>query len=150
MLDKFKDDILQLDVYPCPPEKRQAAMDFWVDATVLAPQHIYFHCDHRGQVTYEIAHPFIQRAGMQPGETVPFDSSSRIHSVASQKSFDYIAVGDCTTLTGLAAPYDEEDTTHIWKLEHVPDDTTLLDFWLKYANQDLFGPINPEMQDFEK
>jgi hypothetical protein len=29
------------------------------------------------------------------------------------KAFNYIVVGDCTTLQGLAAPYDEEDTTQI-------------------------------------
>lgn len=42
-LNQYKDDILQLDVYRCDPTKREAALDVWIDASILAPQHIYRH-----------------------------------------------------------------------------------------------------------
>ena len=146
-LETFKDDILQLDVYPCDPAKREACIDVWVDSTVLAPQHIYYHHDGPA-VYYEFSHYFIHRIGTDPRQNVSFDGNRRIHRQPGLRSFDYIVVGDCTTLAGLAAPYDEEDTTHIMKVERLPDNESMLSFWFEHGNQDLYSAKRIEMQQF--
>jgi len=80
---------------------------------------------------------------------VAFDARRRIHRQSALKTFDYVVVGDCSTLVGLTAAYDEEDTTHIMKLERVPQGRTLLDFWFEYANQDLYSGKQVELQAFQ-
>lgn len=144
----FKDDILTLQVYQCDPAKREACVEVWVDASVLAPQHVYRH-DEGLAAFYEFPNPFIQRVGTLIDQHVAFDSEHRIHRQAGLKSFEYIVVGDCTELAGLAAPYDEEDTTHIMKLEKMEDGQSLLEFWFEHGNQDLYSEKHVEMQTFE-
>lgn len=147
-LERFKNDILQLQVYRCDPTKREANVDMWIDASVLAPQHVYRH-DEGGPVYYELPHPFIHRVGAVPGNTIGFDDKRRIHRHTGLKHFDYVVVGDCTVLSGLAAPYDEEDTTHILKIERIPAGQTLLAFWFAHGNTDLFSRKAVEMQEFK-
>ena len=64
------------------------------------------------------------------------------------ESFDYIVVGDCSTLDGLAAPYDEENTPHVLKIERVNDGRSFVAFWFSNGNTDLFSGKTPEMQEF--
>lgn len=145
----YKGDILQLDVYPCDQSKRQAFLEVWIDSTVLAPQHIYQH-DEGGPVYYEIPHAFIQRIGMEPGNNVLFDSKKRIHRQKNLKAFKYVVVGDCRTIAGLKAPYDEEDTTNIMKIEEMPQGQNLLNFWFDNRNSDLYSEKAVELQTFGK
>lgn len=147
--EAFKDDVLVLPVYPCNPSKREATLELWVDSTVLAPQHIYRH-EEGGPVYYELPHPFIHRIGTEPGASVSFDDQGRIHRQPGLKAFEYVVVGDCTTLEGLAAPYDEEDTTNIMKVERMDDVVSILNFWFDHGNQDLFSKKQVDMQEFEK
>ncbi len=147
--ETYKNNILQLPVYPCDPSKREVSIDAWIDSTTLAPQHIYRH-DDGTSVFYELPHSFIQRVGTVPNGNVVFDDKSRISRQQDLKAFDYVVVGDCTTLAGLAAPYDEEDTTHIMKLERVPDGRTLLQFWFDFGNQDLYSGKHVETQQFKR
>jgi hypothetical protein len=142
-------DILELDVYPSDPKKREAAIPVWINATILAPQHIYRHQVAGDPAYYEITHEFIQRVGIQPGATLPFDKNGRIDCPASLKVCEYIVVGDCTSLDGLTAPYDEENTTHILKIERVKNDQSFVTFWFSNSNTDLFSGKTPEMQQFK-
>lgn len=146
-LETFKKEILQLPVYKCDPSKREASIKLWIDAAVLAPQHVYRH-DEGGPVYYELPHAFIHRVGTVPGQTIAFDAYRSIHDQNGLKRFDYSVVGDCTTLAGLAAPYDEEDTTHLLKVERIPAGTTMLDFWFDQGNTDLFSGKKVELQEF--
>lgn len=145
----YKDDILQLPVYACDPSKRQATLGLWIDSTVLAPQHIYRH-DDGGPVYFEIPHSFIQRIGTEPNNKIAFDNRNRVHRQDGLKSFEYVVVGDCKTLAGLEAPYDEEDTTNIMKIERVLNGQNLLDFWFDFRNQDLYSEKQVEVQEFRK
>lgn len=147
-LDRFKADILQLQVYQCDPTKREASVDMLIDASVLAPQHVYRH-DDGGPVYYELPHHFIHRVGTIPGNSIAFDEDRRIHRQPGLKNFDYVVVGDCTELSGLAAPYDEEDTTHILKVERLPVGQTMLGFWFAQGNTDHFSGKTIEMQEFK-
>lgn len=147
-LKTFKDDILQLQVYQCDPAKREARIELWIDAAVLAPQHVYRHDEGLG-VYYELPHPFIHRVGTEPGQPLAFDADRSIHDQKGLKRFDYAVVGDCTTLAGLAAPYDEEDTTLVLKVERIAAGTTMLDFWFGRGNTDLFSGKKMELQEFQ-
>lgn len=147
--DAYKNEVLQLPVYVCDAAKRQAVIDVWVDAAILAPQHLYRH-DEGGSVYYEVPHHFIHRVGTKPDQRVYFDENRRIHPQGGTRSFDYIVVGDCRELAGLAAPYDEEDTTHVMKLERVLSGTTLLDFWIANGNRDLYTGKVVEVQEFSR
>ncbi|MAX23843.1 MAG: hypothetical protein CMJ19_04990 [Phycisphaeraceae bacterium] len=147
--ETFKDDVLVMPVYPCNPSKREATLELWVDSTVLALQHIYRH-DEGGPVYYEFPHPFIHRIGTEPGASVTFDDQGRIHRQPYLKAFEYGVVGDCTTLEGLAAPYDEEDTTDIMKVERMDAGMSILNFWFDHGNQDLFSKKQVDLQEFEK
>lgn len=146
--EQHPDDVLILDVYPSSPQKREVAIPVWIDATVLAPQHIYRHSPQGDPVYYEITHEFIHRVGVMPGSTVSFDSQIRIRRHRDMKQFDYIVVGDCISIDGLAAPYDEEDTRHILKIERVNEGRSFVEFWFTNSNKDLFTGKNPEMQKF--
>lgn len=144
---KYKNDILRLEVYSCNPNKREAALKVWIDASILAPQHIYMH-DENGIVYYEFPHPFIHRIGTLPKNIIIFDDKKKLHRQINLKSFDYVVVGDCTTLEGLKAPYDEEDTQNIMKLEQIKDNLTILDFWFNFGNKDHYTSKNTEYQKF--
>lgn len=146
--ETYKDDILQLPVYACDPSKREETIEVWIDSTMLAPQHIYRH-DEDSSVYFELPHSFIHRVGTEPNRTVVFDGRNRVSHQTGLKAFDYVVVGDCTTLAGLAAPYDEEDTTHIMKIERVPDGKTLLNFWFEFGNQCLYSGQEVEIQEFQ-
>jgi hypothetical protein len=147
--EAYKNDILQLAVYSCDSSKRDMSVETWVDSATLAPQHIYRH-DEGAAVYYELPHAFIHRIGAEPKGNVLFDNRNRIHQQAGLKTFDYVVVGDCTTIAGLRAPYDEEDTTHIMKIERIPADLTMLDFWFLHSNQDLYSGKDVELQKFHK
>ena len=52
---------------------------------------------------------------MEPSTSVAI--SENCITPCSAKNFQYAIVGDATTVPGLAAPYDEEDTHDIFKIE---------------------------------
>ena len=82
-------------------------------------------------------------------QKLPLSGSEIRSGLFSQKQFDYVIVGDATTVAGLAAPYNEEETSHIWKIERAPDQSTMLDFWMEHGNTDHFSGKTPEMQQFK-
>ncbi len=145
----YKDDILVLEVYPSTPDKRKAALRMSIDSTILASQYLLRH-EFTGQgVYYQICNPFINRIGAEPNSKIQFDEKYKIQRQTSCKMFDYIVVGDARTLPGLAAPYNEEDTTDIMKIERVAKGSNLIDFWFEHANNDLYSSKKIDLQEFE-
>jgi hypothetical protein len=120
-----------------------------VDTSVLAPQHIYLH-DEGQAVYYEFPHSLVHRIGTRPDGKVHFDDQMRVPRQEDLKGFDYVVVGDCRGIEGLAAPYDEEDTTDVMKLERMPDGVSILTFWFEHGNQDLYSGKQVEVQEFEE
>ncbi len=64
------------------------------------------------------------------------------------KETAFISKSGLKRFAGLRAPYDEEDTTHIMKIERIPEDLTILNFWFLRANQDLYSGKDVELQKF--
>jgi hypothetical protein len=148
LLRRYKDVyMLHLPVYRASTKDRTATLEYLVDSSCLAPQHTWRHDSPQG-VWYEVCSPFTHRVGLIPSQKLPITGPEIRSGGFSAKRFDYVIVGDATTVGGLAAPYNEENTTDIWKTERIPDGSTILDFWMDNGNTDLFSGKKPEMQGF--
>lgn len=138
--------ILELKVYRENTANRAASLKFSVEASILAPQHILRHDPQGMPVYYEINQPFVHRIGVAPGGGVRFNASRVLREQDGVKRFKYIVLGDATTLEGLEAPYDEENTPEIFKIESLPKGQEMLTFWMENANQDLYSGLAVELQ----
>ncbi len=134
--EKYKDDILVMKVYRENKENRTATLSYMVPADYISPQHILKHNPHGGAVYYEISTPFIQRTKIKKNTVLEFNGKL-IKESQNVTFHDFIIIGDATKLDGLKATYDEENTTHIFKIEFLGD-KTMLEFWFENANQCLF------------
>ena len=138
-------DILELEVYWSSPEKRDQVIGVFVDADVLSPAHMLRH--EGVPVWREMVLPSVYRVGVEPGTTVPI-SGERLGEPAHPKRFDYHVIGDATRIEGLAAPYDEENTTHLYKVQD--GDVPPLAFWKANANTDQYSETEVDLQAFEE
>ena len=68
-------------------------------------------------------------------------------ATASPKYFDYAVLGYAVTPEGLIAPFDEEDTRELFKIERCDD---LFAFWTSHSNLDLYTPKQVDLQVFAK
>ena len=144
----YKSKILVLPVYRASTADRNATLDFEIESTLLAPQHLLRHSPTDEAVWYEIATPFVQRVGINPGTTLRFSGQRIDFGSVPVKHFDYAVIGDARKVDGLAAPYDEENTTFVLKIERPRSESNILDFWFEHSNQDLFESKTIETQTF--
>ena len=141
-----------LDVYRDSTLKRKENISHFVRADILSPQHIYLHRTPPDglPVYYGIVKYFIYRIGIEP-DTKLFFNKEHIETQNLQlKRFDYIILGDASTLEGLEAPYDEENTQQVFKIEKVDKEKNILEFWFNHSNQDHFSCKNIDFQKFEE
>ena len=138
--EKYKNDFLLMKVYRENTENRTATLSYMVPAHYISPHHILKHSPHGEAVYYEISTPFIHRVQIAKGASLAFRDLS-ILETKDVINHDFIIIGDATTLDGLQAPYDEENTTHIFKIQYLENET-MLDFWFKNSNKTLFGERN--------
>jgi hypothetical protein len=148
--EEYKEQILILPVYRASTKDRTETLEFDIESTLLAPQHILRHSPASDPVWYEIATPFVHRIGIEPSSTLKFSSKRLVYGAVQTKRFEYVVVGDATKVEGLAAPYDEEETRFILKIERPPAGKTMLEFWFTYGNKDLYSGKNIEQQELEQ
>jgi hypothetical protein len=142
------DDALELKVYRENTTNRTARIDAWVEASTLAPQHIHRHSPLQGAVYYNITLPFIYRVGLPPGQVLAL-AGEWIHSEQAVKRFPYAVLGDATTLEGLAAPFDEENTKQKFLIQNTVGYHCLLNYWVAQSNRDLVSGREVEEQQFQ-
>lgn len=147
---RHRDDFIALEVYRANTLDRTHGIEVVVDAATLAPAHLYMHRDNNGFMYYEISTPWINRIGLAPGEAQEISDDMVISLSPKQRRFEYIVVGDAGTLEGLAAPYDEEDTGYIFKIEYIKSVPNQLEFWFTHPNTDHFSGKNVELQRFSR
>ncbi len=128
---------LILDVYRESTRNRTEVLSYWVDTTQLATQPSYRHQEPGGFGFHEIVNPFVHRLGVEHKTNIQISSDMLIPTFP--KNFAYAVVGDATRASGLAAPYDEEETDEIFKIEHIDGDDDIISFWIKNANTDQFS-----------
>ena len=144
------DDIVTITVYRESTLNRRNSISVRVPADAIAPQHIWRHDPIDGPTYYEISHPAIFRVGLEPGTVLPFDGGTVNATAATLKRFDYVILGYATTPEGLVAPYDEEDTRELFKIERCEEEGDLFAFWRRHANTDQYSGRRIEGQTFER
>jgi hypothetical protein len=149
VLKQYTNQILPLKVYRGSTKDRTATLDFKVDATVLAPQHLLLHTGNL-PMWYEVCNPFTQRVSVQPGNMLGFQNGVITRGSFPAKTFEYMVVGDASSIEGLAAPYDEETTESLFKIEPPQAGRPLLQLWFDLGNTDLYSTKHPEVQEFER
>lgn len=142
-------EILELKVYRENTLQRQGTLNLIVDASIISPQHLLRHSVKGEPVFYEIISPFICRIGATTESKVYFDDFT-IKRQKNIKQFDYIICGDATTIEGLRAPFDEENTSSIFKIEKNLDKSSILDFWFNNCNRDHYSNKSIEFQTFNE
>lgn len=138
-------NVVKIKVYRESTYNRRHAIAVRVPAHAVAPQHIWRHNPHGEPTYYEVSKPAIFRIGLEPGTVLPFDGQAVDIGHATIKRFDYVILGFADTIDGLVAPYDEEETKQIFKVERCED---LFAFWRDHANSDQFSQKLLEMQKF--
>ena len=146
--ERYSDGILELTVYRESTENRKSTIDFFVDSTNLFTPNIWMHKPDGEAVYYELCNPFIFRLGLENEGYIEYTNQT----ISSTKTpiQEYVVIGDCTTLSGLEAPYDEENTSEIFKVEPLFGKINILDFWFENGNQDLYSDKKISKFKFDK
>jgi len=138
---------LVIDVYRESTTNRTESLSYWVDSTLLATQPVYRHMPPDAVGYHEIVCPFIHRVGVENGTVIKIIGS---HLAPDEsKNFDYAVVGDATTVPGLAAPYDEENTEEVFKVELLEEDEDIISFWMANGNTNQYDGKHIEVANFE-
>lgn len=139
MVDVSK-EVVSINVYRENTNNRTATIKQLIDTTIILNNHIWMHThDDNGTTYYELCSAFIYRVGLEPTTTLPFENET-ISRVDNIKTTNYIVLGDSTTKLGLLAPFDEEFTSHIFKIEPFYNiNTNILKFWFNNGNKDHYS-----------
>lgn len=145
-----REETLELKVYRENTTGRTARLQVKVASSLLAPPHMLIHRPMNDQAYYEVIGPEIYRIGVQPGGALRYANGIAKIDGGTLKGFDYVVVGDASTVEGLAAPYDEEETKQVVHVEKLDAGLDLFDFWLKNQNSDQVSTRRPEPRLFSK
>ena len=139
---------LELTVYRENTTGRTARLKTTVATDLLAPPHLLIHRPLNDQAYYEVVGPEIYRVGVKPGAALAYAGASVTADPAVLKCFDYVVIGDASTLDGLSAPYDEEETGEVVHIEKLNAGVDLFDFWQANRNSDQVSDRMPEPRIF--
>ena len=117
---------------------RSRTMPYWIDADLIAPNHLWIHRPMNQPAYYEIVYPRVFRIGVQPDAILVIDGQEISVPESDRKLFEYVIVGDADTQEGLQAPYHEEETTDIAAIERLAVDDEIIGFWQRNANSNQF------------
>lgn len=129
---------------------RNRPLKFWVDTETISPSHLWFHQPIGDFSHYEIVLPKVFRVGVEPGDTLPFKGNVLTLKPEDCKNFDYVIVGDADTYEGLSAPYHEEETRHLAKVDVIPTGTEIIARWHEKRNSPLYPSMEVELAEFHK
>lgn len=117
---------------------RSLSMSFWIDADLIAPNHLWIHRPMDQPAYYEAVLPRVFRVGVKPDATLLIDGQEIRVPEQDQKLFEYVIVGNADTHEGLEAPYHEEETTDVAAIERFAADDEIIGFWQRNANTNQF------------
>ena len=143
-----RESMLELKVYRENTTGRTARLPVGVASDLLSPPHILIHRPLGDQAYYEVVGPEIYRVGVLPGTALTYAAGAARVDAGLVKRFDYLVLGDASTLSGIAAPYDEEDTDEVIHVERLVSGTDLFDFWQANRNSDQVSWRDPEPRAF--
>lgn len=145
---RSREATLELTVYRESTTGRTARLPTTIATNLIAPQHLLIHRPLGDQAYYEVVGPEIYRVGVQPGAALTYASATATIDPALLKRFDYVVIGDASTLAGLAAPYDEEETKEVVHIEKLNAGVDIFDFWQANQNSDQVSDRMPEQRTF--
>lgn len=133
---RFEKSIYTAKVYRSTTLDRKQAISFFIPVENIDIKHIYMH--HQGNlVFYEMCFPYIHRIKLKANSVLSFNDEYVIDEDDSIVNSDYSIIGDARFKKGLAAPFEEEETKFIFKIEDCGTES-IQDFWFSYSNKDLF------------
>ena len=134
---RFENSIYTAEVYRATTNDRNYTLSFFVPIESIDIKHVYLH--NQGNLFYyELCFPYIHRIKIQPNSTLKFDDASYIENVPPVVNSNYCILGDARIKAGLAAPFEEEETKFVYKIEDCQGQT-IQDFWFTHGNQDLYS-----------
>lgn len=133
----YKEQIYVANVYRATTSDRNKVIEFVVSVECIDIKHTYMH--HQGAaIFYETCFPYIHRLKTQKDGLISFDEKRRIRNSEPIVHATYSVIGDARTKDGLAAPFEEEETTSIFKIEDCGS-MSIPAFWFAHGNADLFS-----------
>jgi hypothetical protein len=134
-----------LDVYKRTPRDIEVPLLFWVDVELISPSHLWLHVPDHDATYYEIVLPKVFRIGVEPGQTLPIDGTRLTIAPQDCRNFEYVIVGDGDSREGLLAPYHEEETLQIAKVDEAPSGSEIIERWYEKRNTYTFGDRTVEL-----
>jgi len=147
------ESITKIKVYRESTEGRTARLKVLVPVDLVAPPHLRLHIPRLPNTTYyEVVQPEVFRVGLKPKAKLSikkefFKKFIAVRDKELMIGFDNIIVGKASTIEGLEAPYDEENTKHLMHFERLDQKTDLFDFWWANQNSDQVSAREPDMRE---
>lgn len=149
MIVDLINEVISIDVYRESTSNRTATIKMLIDSSIIENNHIWEHESDNGIVYYEKSNAFIYRIGAEKG-TILQIKNGQIERTSNIRLLQYIIVGDARSSSDIVAPFNEEETESIYKIEEFPDNNdNLLKFWFNNANTDLYTRKDIEFIEFE-
>ena len=139
-----------LKVYRQTTADRDRSLMFWVNVETISPSHLWLHRPLSAPAYYEIVLPKIFRVGVEPCQTIPFKGNALTLMPQDCKNFAYVIVGDADSADGLIAPYHEEETLQLAKVDAIPPGNEIIERWYEMQNSDVFSRIKIELAELTK
>jgi hypothetical protein len=144
-----KPDTIMFDIYRGNTADRRYTLANWINASYLAPQPIHQHGLPGQGIYYAVVEPYIYRVGVEPDQVLEHHDNVIGDTDSPVKRFEYLILGDASTIAGLEAPFDEEKTDQIFKIADVGMSQNILEYWFENSNQDLYSDLSPELIKFK-
>ncbi len=136
--ETYKDSIYTAKVYRSTTADRNNSITFFVPVESVDVKHIYVH-NRSGWRYHEICFPYIHRIKVAPNSILTFDANNIIANRPPVVHSEYSIIGNAESKLGLAAPFEEEETKFIFKIEDCGNQS-MPNFWFSHANTDLYSP----------
>lgn len=139
-----------LPVYKRYRQDIDRPMRFWVDVEVISPSHLWLHRPRDEAAYYEVVLPKVFRVGVNPDQTIPIKGTRVNIGCQDCKTFMYVIVGDADTEWGLTAPFHEEETFQLAKIDVIPTGSEIIGTWYEKQNSYVFPHLAVEMVELIK
>jgi hypothetical protein len=139
-----------LDVYKRAARDIEVPLRFWVDVELISPSHLWLHIPNDEATYYEIVLPKVFRVGVNPGQALPILGTRLNIEPQACRNFEYVIVGDADTREGLIAPYHEEETLQLAKVDACPAGIEIIGRWHEKQNTYVYGDRDLELAILNK
>ncbi len=137
-----------LDVYRQDRSDRNRPLRFWVNLEVIAPNHLWVYRPEGKATYYEIVLPRVFRVAVEPSRTLPIRGTMLDVKPSDCKRLGYVIVGDADTENGLKAPFHEEETLELAKIDEIPKGTEIIGHWHNMQNRFIYEGMKVELNQF--